>query len=323
MKSNVKNQNISNSVGILGLGSIGLRHARNCLEENVAVFGYDKSQVKKNNAQKYGIKVVSKSTLLEKTKYFIVCTPSSLHHDDINYLLKDAKRILVEKPFTHDYLRTKRILKNLKNIEIFTGFNLRFHSIVKKVKQILDENLLGKILWSNSIVCSDLNLWRPGSNIKKNYTNNLVCGGVIYDYSHEIDLINYFFGKNRRILSFNKNSKRLGLRVDDYASILMESKDNVLSNITMDYCCGPSIRKGIIRGIEASLFYDLINRKIKVLSKSGKKILNETHNTNFDQEYKDEIKSFFNIKKNKKTLATANDGLEVSRLINLIYDKNE
>ena len=47
MKSNVKNQNISNSVGILGLGSIGLRHARNCLEENVAVFGYDKSQVKK------------------------------------------------------------------------------------------------------------------------------------------------------------------------------------------------------------------------------------------------------------------------------------
>ena len=114
MKSNVKNQNISNSVGILGLGSIGLRHARNCLEENIAVFGYDKSQVKKNNAQKYGIKVVSKSTLLEKTKYFIVCTPSSLHHDDINYLLKDAKRILVEKPFTHDYLRTKRILKNLK-----------------------------------------------------------------------------------------------------------------------------------------------------------------------------------------------------------------
>ena len=46
-------------MGILGLGSIGLRHARNCLEENVAVFGYDKSQVK-NNAQKYGIKVVSK-----------------------------------------------------------------------------------------------------------------------------------------------------------------------------------------------------------------------------------------------------------------------
>ena len=89
----------------------------------------------------------------------------------------------------------------------------------------------------------------------------------------------------------------------------------------MDYCCGPSIRKGIIRGIKASLFYDLINRKIKVLSKS-EKILNETHNTNFDQEYKDEIKSFFNIKK-KKTLATANDGLEVSRLINLIYDKNE
>ena len=71
----------------------------------------------------------------------------------------------------------------------------------------------------------------------------------------------------------------------------------------------------------ALLFYDLINRKIKLLSRSGKKILNETHKTSFDQEYKDEIKSFFNIKQNKKILATANDGLEVSRLINLIYKK--
>ena len=49
-------------------------------------------------------------------------------------------------------------------------------------------------------------------------------------------------------------------------------------------------------------------------------ILNETHNTSFDQDYKDEIKSFLNIKKkNKIRLATANDGIEVSRLINLIY----
>lgn len=321
MKSNFKNQRMSNDVGVLGLGSIGLRHAKNCLEENLVVFGYDKSQVKKKNAVKYGIKVVSKSTLLEKTKNFIICTPSSSHHDDISNLLKYAKRMLVEKPFTHDFLKTKKILKNRKNIEIFTAFNLRFHSIVKKIKEILDRNLLGKILWSNSIVCSDLNLWRPGTNIKNNYTNNLVCGGVIYDYSHEIDLINYFFGKNKRILSFKNNSKKLGLKVDDCASILMESKNNVLSNITMDYCCGPSIRKGIIRGIEGSLFYDLINRKIKVLGKSGEKILNETHNTNFDQDYKDEIKSFFNIQKDKEILATANDGLEVSRIINLIYEK--
>ena len=47
MKSNVKNQNISNSVGILGLGSIGLRHARNCLEENVAVLVMISHKLKK------------------------------------------------------------------------------------------------------------------------------------------------------------------------------------------------------------------------------------------------------------------------------------
>ena len=56
----------------------------------------------------------------------------------------------------------------------------------------------------------------------------------------------------------------------------------------------------MIRGIEASIFYDLIKRQIKVVSKDGKMILNETHNTSFDQDYKDEIKSFLNIKKRIK-----------------------
>ena len=316
MLKNKKNK----TVGILGLGSIGLRHAKKCLEENLVVFGYDKCEEKERNAKKHGIKILSKKALSEITKNFIICTPSSLHHDDLKFLLKKAKKILVEKPFTDDYLKTKKILKNSQDIEIFTGFNLRFHSIVDKVKQILDKKLLGKILWSNSIVCSDLRLWRPGSDIKKNYTNNILSGGVINDYSHEIDLIHYFFGKNKSIFSFKKNSKHLGLKVDDYAAISMESKNNVFSNITMDYCCSPSIRQGVIRGIEASIFYDLIKRQIRVVSKDGKMILNETHNTSFDQDYKDEIKSFLNIKKkNKIRLATANDGIEVSRLINLIY----
>ena len=53
----------------------------------------------------------------------------------------------------------------------------------------------------------------------------------------------------------------------------MESKNNVFSNITMDYCCSPSIRQGVIRGIEASIFYDLIKRQIRVVSKDGKQLL--------------------------------------------------
>ena len=93
--------------------------------------------------------------------------------------------------------------------------------VVMEIK-ILNSGLLGKIIWSNSIVCSDLKNWRPGTDYTNNYTNNITGGGVINDYSHEIDLINFFFGKNKNVQGFIKNSKTLGLKVEDYSTIVGE-----------------------------------------------------------------------------------------------------
>ena len=315
MLKNKKNK----TVGILGLGSIGLRHAKNCLEKKVKVYGYDPNKTKIREAKNVGIETKLRNEIVGETQNFIICSPSFQHHDDLKFVIKYAKKVLIEKPLTHDYLKTLKLTKKNSSVVIFTAFNLRFHSVVRKIKEILDTKILGKILWSQFIVCSDLRNWRANSNIKKNYTNNIICGGVINDYSHEIDLVNFFFGKNQKVISFVNNSKTLGLKVDDYASILMCSEKKIFSNIQMDYCTGPSIRKGVIRGINASIFYDLLKRKIKIVNSKGNVILNEHHSSSFDQEYKDEIDCFIKKNKKKSELATLEDGLEVSKVIKNIY----
>jgi len=318
MKKKYKN---IEAVGILGLGSIGYRHAKNCLNQKVKVFGFDECDSKLKAAQKIGVDIVSRNKLIESTSNFIICTPSFLHHRDLKFVLKGAKQVLVEKPITHNYLLTSNLLKKSKSVKVYTAFNLRFHVVVKEIKNFLKNGLLGRILWSNSVVCSDLRKWRPGTDYTNNYTNNLVAGGVINDYSHEIDLINFFFGKNKNVQGFIKNSQTLGLKVEDYSSIIMENKTGIFSTINFDYCCGPSIRKGIIRGIKASLFYNLLKRRIKIIKNNGDVLFKKKYGSNFDEEYKDEIESFLK-EKERHQLASWQDGIEASKVIDKIYKKS-
>ena len=294
-----KNSQDIKTLGILGLGSIGYRHAKNCMAQQVKVFGFDLCNKKLDAAKKVGVITVSRDEIIKNTKNFIICTPSFLHHEDLKFVLKKAKQILIEKPISHNYLLTSNLLKKYKAKNVYTAFNLRFHPVVMEIKKILNSGLLGKIIWSNSIVCSDLKNWRPGTDFKKNYTNNITGGGVINDYSHEIDLINFFFGKSVKVKAFIKNSKTLGLKVEDYSTIVMQNKNNIISSITFDYCCGPSVRKGMIRGVGASLFYDLLNRKLQVTKNTGKIILKKKYKSNFDKDYKQEIISFIKKKTEK------------------------
>ena len=166
-----KSKNIE-AVGILGLGSIGYRHAKNCLNQKVKVFGFDECDSKLKAAQKIGVDIVSRKKLIDSTSNFIICTPSFLHHRDLKFVLKGAKQVLVEKPITHNYLLTGNLLKKKKSVKVYTAFNLRFHIVVKEIKRFLKNGLLGRILWSNSVVCSDLRKWRPGTDYRNNYTNN-------------------------------------------------------------------------------------------------------------------------------------------------------
>ena len=85
MLKNKKNK----TVGILGLGSIGLRHAKK-LFENLIVFGYDKCE--KKEMQNMVLKFYRKKSFIRNYKRILLYAPSSLHHDDLKFLLKKAKK---------------------------------------------------------------------------------------------------------------------------------------------------------------------------------------------------------------------------------------
>lgn len=120
----------------------------------------------------------------------IVSTPNSVKLDILEYLLTNKKHVLIEKPlFFNDCETAKRFEQLAKNNSViwYTSYNHRFEPLIVKLKEYLNDNLIGELYFSNFIygngtVQNSIGTWRD-----KGY-------GVLEDLGcHLIDMAFYLF----------------------------------------------------------------------------------------------------------------------------------
>lgn len=130
----------------------------------------------------------------KETDVVVIATPNGLHRDHAIRCLKAGKNVFIEKPIALNTIHAKEILETAEkyNKRVFSSMQLRFSPPVSYVKKLLENNSLGEIYMIN-IQC----YW----NRNKNYYNtrewhgtNEMDGGVLFtQFSHFIDIINYWF----------------------------------------------------------------------------------------------------------------------------------
>ena len=187
-------------VVIIGYGSAGRRHAR-ILEKNfnhVQIYILSKQKIRKF----YTFKKISYIKEINPS-YIIIASETFSHLSQLRYLEKNFtnKKILVEKPLFHGLYDLK-----IKKNNVFVNYNLRFHPYILKLKKILKKE---KIYDIKFLTNSYFPNWRNNVSYKKNYTTlKSKGGGVILDLSHELDFVNFVFGKIKvKYSSFGKKSK--------------------------------------------------------------------------------------------------------------------
>ena len=147
--------------------------------------------------------------------YILVCSETHKHYRHIKLIEKNFKNkiVLVEKPLFHKFIDL-----NFKNNKFYVGYNLRFHPVIKFLK---DKIKLKKI-FSLSIICNSyLPNWRKNIDYFKSYSSfKKKGGGVLLDLSHEIDYLQWLFG-NVDTIDSKKIKKISNLRIssEDFAHI--------------------------------------------------------------------------------------------------------
>lgn len=249
---------------IIGFGSIGRRHFEilSTFANITSIDVVTRQEIKDITS----FKKMSDIGDMNVYDYFIIASKTSKHYRQLRYICTEVtdKKILVEKP-----LYDKRYESFKCNNEIFTAYNLRFHPVIREIKNLLANE---QVYYVNVICGQYLPTWRPDQDYRKSYSADInQGGGVLRDLSHELDYINWLFGDIKKIDSINAKVSDLEISSDDIFTTIAVTKSKTIVNLTMDYISKVPMRRMIVHIKNSTIEADIIKNNIVIYDKNSKK----------------------------------------------------
>jgi len=302
--------------GVLGLGSIGTRHAGNlcALKKDVLVF--DPSPERLQWASDNGFAVSdSRNEVIDKSGSLIIASPNHQHLSDLSDGIAADCHCLVEKPISHTLQGLNDVLDQATaaGLVVFAALNLRFHPAVLAAKKLLEQGAIGTPLWANLISSHFLPGWRPHQDYRQGYTADISTGGVIFDIIHEFDLAHFLLGPGKTIAAAARNTGAIDIASEDCADIIVAHASGVHSNIHLDYITRPTQRMTRVGGIDGILEVDIVKRCVGVLDATGEQVAHQDFSFSASSDdYVDEMRAFVkSVEEGFPSPCSGYDGLDV------------
>jgi len=288
---------------IIGFGSIGKRHAE-ILSKNKNI-----SEIKifTNQIKIPFNKINKKNEILEyNPDYIIISNSTHLHFNFLKFLEKNFsnKDILVEKPLFNKFINF-----NIKNNRVFVGYNLRFHPLIRIIKDVTKKHKI----WSVLVTCgSYLPHWRKHRHYKLSYSAQRNSGGVLLDLSHELDYVKSIVGNIKPLYAINKKISDLNIKSDDFLNFTATTYKKVIIQINLSYFFKKEIRQILIDGKDLSITADLILNNLYIYTK-GRYKKYSLKNYNINKMYIEQHNEIINNKTNY--ICSYKEAKEVMKII--------
>jgi len=312
------------TLAILGLGSIGMRHARNILTLGHKVLGYDPAEKNRQALTELGGNVAgSAAKAIGGADAVVIATPSGQHLADVDAVIAAGRHVFVEKPLAHTVEGVEALLDKADagNIKVFAGLNQRFNPAVIAARDLIKEGKIGDILWARLISSSYLPDWRPHQDHRNGYAADSRTGGVIFDVIHEFDIANYLLGPAKTIAATSRNTGLLGIESEDCADIVLQHEGGHHASIHLDYVTRPRRRNTEIAGTLGVLAVDLAGRRLELTDISGNQTLSRKWETTVDEDYRQEIASFLRCVETRENPAC--DGREALTILRQVISARQ
>lgn len=318
----------------IGLGGIGQRHLRNLLSIKGQKFEIYAWRVKKNNKEitnflsldkssnfekKYKIKVFNdlKIALKIKPNITFICNPSSMHIKPAIMAVKSGSHVFIEKPLSNTLEGIKELIRESERRKkiVYVGFQLRFNPVINKLKEIIDSKKIGNILGVRAEVAE----YMPGFHRYEDYKNSyasrkILGGGVILTQIHELDYLQWIFGKPRKVFVLGGKYSKLRINVEDCASILIESRlknKDIPISLYMDYLQKDPRRTCYVYGTKGRIEANLRTLSLKIIKDSNSIKKFTWKNFDRNKQFLEQLKHFLNVINNKeKPLVDIKEGLK-------------
>ncbi|MED5357034.1 MAG: Gfo/Idh/MocA family oxidoreductase [Pseudomonadota bacterium] len=282
-------------LAVFGLGSIGLRHAKNALALGQKVTGFDPDPDRRALlSEAGGCVALSREEAIATADAVIVASPNRMHRDDIGFAVSGRRHVFAEKPLAHSDGGMEALLAEAaeKGLVVFAAQNIRYHPAVKAAHRMMVDGRLGEILWSRFVFASYLPGWRAGRDYRSGYANDPEAGGILFDMVHEFDLAAHLIGPFEPVAAAARRSPALELDADSSAALVLKHAGGSFSTLTLDYATRPTYRRIEIAGTVAQVQIDLEARSIAMKDAVSGTIEEDEFPGGYDEDYVDEMKNF-------------------------------
>jgi len=200
-----------------------------------------------------------------------VATPPSTHEEYAMMAMKAGKYVYVEKPFALNAASAGRMAEAAKesNLKLCVAHYRRQMPLFKKVKQLLDENHIGRVLTVSLTLLQHGNEASPGN---WRLDPKISGGGYFHDLApHQLDLIYYFFKAPVYVEGVSINQSHAYL-ADDAVACTMLFENGAVMNGLWSFSVSAAEEKDIceITGTEGSIRFSVFEMKKITVSKNGK-----------------------------------------------------
>lgn len=260
---------------IVGAGSIGQRHLRNLrlLGHEVLVFDRDRSRLDEV-ASSHGVEpLVSIEEAGErKVDGVLVCTPPASHLPMARQVLPWGRHLFIEKPLASTSLGVVEFLAEVeaRGCRLLVGSNLRFFSSLRRLKSLVDEGRVGRVLAVRAQCGFYLPSWgRPGTDYRGTYRARAAeGGGILLDAIHEFDYLRWTFGQVREVFCTSARLSDLAIDVEDFAEITLRFDSGAVAQLHLDYLQRSYRRNCEVIGERGVIVWDYIDRRVTLFTEA-------------------------------------------------------
>ena len=307
---------------IIGFGSIGKRHVNNLIRntDSEIIICSKRKNVRFLDHKKIKVLNSLEKCLLEKPDVVFITNETAFHIPVAIKVAKAGLDLFIEKPLSNSTNGIKALQKIVKQKKLVTqmGCNLRFHKCIIKIRQLINQKKIGKVVSIQSENGSYLPDWHPHEDYRKGYAGDRkLGGGIILTMIHDIDYLYWIFGNPHSLFSISGKFSDLKISSEDYCSGIICFKKNIFAELHLDFFQRPEFRSCKIKGKDGTIYWNSDTNQVKIFLNKKQKWQNVLTIENFERNdmYISEIRHFLKcVKDRKKTINSIDEGIETMKI---------
>jgi predicted dehydrogenase len=252
---------------VVGLGSIGRRHARLLSERDDVILTICDS-VAESRRETHGelARPASETAdvhaaLAAGQDAVIIATPNVSHLPIGLEAVAAGADLLVEKPLAVDVAAAATLAEASRHAGRFlqVGYMLRYDEGLARLKTWVDEGALGALVGGRAMVGTYVTLLNAKSPFRLSEPNALVS-----DYTHELDFLRWLFGPAAAVAAAGTSLGARDLRPEpNVFQLCLRMRSGALVQVHMDYVQFPQRRTLELYGDRATATYDFMTGEIR------------------------------------------------------------